>query len=37
MGVEKNAAWGRRISAPVGVVLLSAGLTVFVVNVGTIW
>ncbi len=26
MAVEKNVSWGRRVSAPVGVVLVLAGL-----------
>ncbi|HLF79354.1 MAG TPA: DUF2182 domain-containing protein [Dehalococcoidia bacterium] len=30
MGLEKNAAWGRKISAPIGVVLLTAGLTILI-------
>jgi predicted metal-binding membrane protein len=28
MAVEKNAPWGRRISAPLGAVLLAAGALV---------
>jgi predicted metal-binding membrane protein len=32
MGVEKNLPWGRRISVPLGVVLLSSGSTIFVMN-----
>jgi predicted metal-binding membrane protein len=27
MAIEKNVAWGRKISAPLGVVLLGWGLT----------
>jgi predicted metal-binding membrane protein len=30
MGVEKNATWGRRISSPLGILLLTAGLTIVV-------
>ncbi len=30
MGVEKNASWGRRLSAPLGVVLLLAAVTLLV-------
>ena len=29
MGVEKNAPWGRKLSAPLGVVLLAAGVASF--------
>jgi predicted metal-binding membrane protein len=36
MGVEKNLPWGRQITLPVGVVLLSAGLTVVGVNSGLV-
>jgi predicted metal-binding membrane protein len=32
MGTEKNMPWGRRLSAPLGVVLVAAGLTVVVAN-----
>jgi predicted metal-binding membrane protein len=32
MGTEKNMPWGRRLSTPMGVVLLTAGLTVFAMN-----
>ena len=32
MGVEKNFAWGRRLSAPLGAVLLSAGATLMLLN-----
>lgn len=32
MGVEKNLPWGRRLSTPVGVVLLTAGFTVVALN-----
>jgi predicted metal-binding membrane protein len=32
MGIEKNLSWGRQISVPVGVVLLTAGLTVTALN-----
>ena len=34
MGIEKNLSWGRRLSAPLGVVLLTAGLTVVALNAG---
>jgi predicted metal-binding membrane protein len=30
MGIEKNATWGKRISSPIGIVLLTAGLTLVV-------
>jgi predicted metal-binding membrane protein len=33
MGIEKNFAWGQKLTAPVGVVLLSAGTTLVVLNV----
>jgi predicted metal-binding membrane protein len=36
MGIEKNLAWGRNLSQPVGVVLLAAGLTIVAMNVGTL-
>jgi predicted metal-binding membrane protein len=36
MGIEKNLAWGRNLSQPVGVVLLAAGLTIVTMNVGTL-
>jgi predicted metal-binding membrane protein len=32
MAVEKNLPWGRRLSAPLGVVLLTAGVTVLVLG-----
>jgi predicted metal-binding membrane protein len=32
MGVEKNLPWGRRLSVPAGVVLVTAGLTVIWTN-----
>lgn len=32
MGIEKNLPWGRQISTPVGLVLLTAGFTVFALN-----
>jgi predicted metal-binding membrane protein len=32
MGIEKNFAWGRRLTQPLGVVLLSAGAVVVAVN-----
>jgi predicted metal-binding membrane protein len=28
MAIEKNVSWGRRLSAPLGVVLLASGLVV---------
>jgi predicted metal-binding membrane protein len=34
MGAEKNLAWGRRLSAPLGVVLLGAGAWVGAVELG---
>lgn len=34
MGIEKNLPWGRRLSAPIGVVLLTAGLTIVAMNAG---
>jgi predicted metal-binding membrane protein len=36
MGIEKNLSWGRRLSQPAGVILLSAGATIVAVNVGTL-
>ena len=30
MAVEKNVSWGRRVAAPVGFVLLAAGVAVLV-------
>ena len=30
MAVEKNVAWGRRLSAPLGVLLIGASLVVIV-------
>jgi predicted metal-binding membrane protein len=36
MGIEKNLPWGRRLSQPVGVVLLAAGITIVGMNIGTI-
>jgi predicted metal-binding membrane protein len=32
MGIEKNASWGNRLTAPLGVVLLSAGATALALN-----
>ena len=32
MGIEKNFAWGHRLTGPVGTVLLSAGCTLIVLN-----
>jgi predicted metal-binding membrane protein len=32
MGIEKNASWGHRLTEPLGVVMLSAGLTVVALN-----
>ena len=32
MGIEKNVQWGRRLTAPLGIVLLSAGLTLVATN-----
>ena len=29
MGVEKNVSWGRRMSAPVGILLIAWGLILF--------
>ncbi len=34
MGAEKNLPWGRRLSTPIGVVLLTAGVTVVAMNLG---
>jgi predicted metal-binding membrane protein len=34
MAVEKNLPWGRRLSAPLGVLLLAVGLALVLVNVG---
>ena len=34
MGIEKNLSWGRRLSSPVGIVLLTAGTTVLAMNLG---
>ena len=33
MGIEKNAAWGHRLTHPAGVILLSAGLTLVALNI----
>jgi predicted metal-binding membrane protein len=30
MGVEKNVPWGRRLSAPLGIVLILAAVTLLV-------
>lgn len=35
MAVEKNVSWGRRISAPLGVVLLGWGFTLSVATILT--
>jgi predicted metal-binding membrane protein len=32
MAAEKNASWGRRISAPLGLVLVGAGLALWTVR-----
>ena len=32
MGVEKNMSWGRKLSAPLGVVLVAAGLMLLFVG-----
>lgn len=34
MAVEKNLSWGRRLSTPLGVVLLAVGVGIMVANVG---
>jgi predicted metal-binding membrane protein len=34
MAVEKNTRWGRAVSAPLGALLLAAGLSVVLLNVG---
>ena len=33
MSIEKNMPWGRSLSSPLGVVLLTSGLTVVALNV----
>jgi predicted metal-binding membrane protein len=33
MGIEKNMPWGRRLSTPLGIVLLTAGVTIVALNV----
>jgi predicted metal-binding membrane protein len=37
MAVEKNVAWGRRLSAPLGVVLIAAGVIVGLLGYRTPW
>jgi len=32
MAIEKNVSWGRRLSAPVGVVLLLCGIALMVIS-----
>jgi predicted metal-binding membrane protein len=36
MAIEKNVAWGRRLSAPLGIALLLSSAAVLVVNVGAL-
>jgi len=37
MAVEKNVSWGRRLSAPLGVVLVTAGVVVGVAGYRGMW
>ena len=37
MAVEKNVSWGRRLSAPLGVVLVTAGVVAGVAGYRGMW
>ena len=34
MAIEKNLPWGRRLSTPLGVLLLAVGAGIFAANIG---